>query len=133
MIDPTSSSLLSSANYRFLWARGAPKHPLPKHRLDASTVFPALPQLANDGWCLRDAATLAELHDIGKASVSFQLRIPAFSNQFSEAGCSAITAEEPCLHEQFLAELIQDALARGGAAPALEETVARVKEQTLAR
>ena len=79
MIDIMTTSSLPAADYRLLWAKSEPRHPLWKHLLDASAISLTLPSPAiNFGWKAEATALLVGLHDIGKADCCFQHQIPDF-------------------------------------------------------
>lgn len=75
MSDEEIASDLPAADYKILWAKSEPKHPLWKHLLDAAAVSLALPNpLSVFGWEDIQVTLIVGLHDIGKASPNFQAK-----------------------------------------------------------
>lgn len=127
MSDMVTISSLPTADYKPLWAKSKPPHPLWKHLLDAAAVSLALPAPAICfGWGAEATALLVALHDIGKADSCFQYQIPDFSQELSKAGYP-ITGDARCRHERISARFIKKQLINDGlnsfAADAVSRTV----------
>jgi len=102
--------------YAVLWAKSQPRHALWKHLVDAAAVSLALPAPPiNAGLSNSEIALLVGLHDVGKASPTFQHRVPEFSPEISAAGFP-VTADAQCRHERvsavFVRSLLEDHLSR---------------------
>jgi len=113
-MDADIASNVAGGDYRQLWAKSKPRHPLWKHLLDASAVSIALPPPLSDcGWERAQIAFLVGLHDIGKADSCFQHQIPGFSPELVEAGFPA-TADPRCRHERISARFVENMLSEEG-------------------
>ncbi|MBI4774286.1 MAG: CRISPR-associated helicase Cas3' [Deltaproteobacteria bacterium] len=125
MTDRMSISSVHTADYKLLWAKSKPRHPLWKHLLDASAVSTALPPPVNNfGWGVEETALLVGLHDIGKADSCFQHQIPDFSDELVKARYP-VTGDAPCRHERISAMFIKHKLIEGGLDPLVADAVAR--------
>jgi CRISPR-associated endonuclease/helicase Cas3 len=125
MSDMLTISSLPTADYKVLWAKSEPRHPLWKHLLDASAISMALPPPAiNFGWKAEMTALLVGLHDIGKADSSFQHQIPDFSDELREAGYP-VTGDARCRHERISARFIKNKLLKQGLAFFAADAVSR--------
>ncbi len=101
---------LPGADYRRLWAKSKPWHPLWKHLLDAAAVSLALATPAGGfGWKAEATALLVGLHDIGKADPCFQHQIPNFKDELEKSGYG-VTGDAKCRHERLSARFIRDNL-----------------------
>ena len=111
-------------NYKRLWAKSEPKHPLWKHLLDTAAISMSLPPLKIDsGWGERELAFLVGLHDIGKADSYFQYQAPVFSEEDKEV--FANTADTPCRHERISARFIKNKLTALGMNDFVVDTISR--------
>lgn len=125
MSDLLTSSSLPTADWRRLWAKSKPRHPLWKHLLDASAISLALPSFATDfGWKAEEIALLVGLHDIGKADSCFQHQIPDFSEELVGAGYP-VTRDARCRHERISAGFIKNKLIEGGLGSFAADAVSR--------
>ena len=107
IINMMTASKLSSTDYKHLWAKSSPRHPLWKHLLDTAAVSRALsPSGIGFGWEADATAFIVGLHDIGKADACFQHQIPVFSDELVKAGYS-VTADARCRHERISARFIK--------------------------
>ncbi|MHB9025932.1 MAG: CRISPR-associated helicase Cas3' [Armatimonadota bacterium] len=98
--------------YKLLWAKSKPWHPLWKHLLDAAAVSLALPAPAIGlGWKAEMTAFLVGLHDIGKADPCFQHHIPDFSDKLEKAGYPK-TCDSRCRHERISAKFMKNELGK---------------------
>jgi len=113
-------------DYKILWAKSKPRHPLWKHLLDASAVSLALsPPVISFGWKAEVTALLVGLHDIGKADSSFQHHFPDFSDELAKAGYP-VTGNAWCRHERISARFIKKKLIEAEHDRSVADAVARV-------
>jgi len=125
MSDMMTTSSLHTADYKRLWAKSKPCHPLWKHMLDASAVSLALPPpLIRFDWGAKVTAFLVGLHDIGKADSCFQHQIPDFSDELVKAGYP-VTAVARCRHERISARFIKEKLTEAGFERMVADAVSR--------
>jgi len=114
------------ADYKILWAKSKPRHPLWKHLLDGSAVSLALsPPVVDLGWSAEETALLVGLHDIGKAHSQFQHQKPDLSDELVKAGFP-ITGDAPYRHERISARFVKKKLDEANHDPYVAEAVARV-------
>lgn len=124
MSEALDSSHTSTPNYRYLWAKSNPRHPLWKHLLDSAAVSLALtPPLADLGWTPSMIAFIVGLHDIGKADSYFQHQ--QFSEELIIQGYPK-TADARCRHERISAEFSKQELTTLGFDPFLVDAIALV-------
>ncbi len=113
-ITPVKRQADPISNWKILWAKSNPRHPLWKHMLDVAAVSMALPILENSfGWKSLEIAFLAGLHDIGKADSVFQHQIPDFSTELTDNGYQK-TGDVRCRHECISARFINKRLIAEG-------------------
>jgi len=125
MSNGTISSKLASDDYKLLWAKSNPPHPLWKHLWDAAAVSIELSLPAiGFGWNADTTAFLVGLHDIGKADSGFQHQIADFAEKLVAAGYRK-TEDAPCRHERLSARFIKDKLIEAGVDPYVADGVSR--------
>lgn len=119
------SDILTTDNYKCLWAKSKPRHPLWKHLLDASAVSLALTSpVVSFGWKAEVVAFLVGLHDVGKADSCFQHQIPDFSEELVKIGYSVL-ADARCRHERISARFIKNMLVNEGVQLLVADAIAR--------
>lgn len=112
-------------DYRQLWAKSQPWHPLWKHLLDAAAVSLALPNpLSKFNWSDRETALIVGLHDIGKADPVFQHQVTEFFDRLVEAGFPK-PCDSPCRHERLSARFLRQKLEMAGHDPYIADAIAR--------
>lgn len=125
MNDMTTISIPSSDDYKLLWAKSNPRHPLWKHLLDASAVSLALGSpLLGFGWGAEETAFIVGLHDIGKPDSCFQHQKSEFSDELSIVGYT-VTGDARCRHERISARFIREKLKTEGVDSFVADTVSR--------
>lgn len=125
MSDMSTSFKLPVANYKVLWAKSKPRHPLWKHLLDASAVSLALPPpVVYFGWKAEETSLLVGMHDIGKADSCFQHQIAEFSDGLKRSGYS-VTRDARCRHERISARFIKKKLIDEGLESPVADSVSR--------
>ena len=125
MKNKITASILSVADFKRLWAKSDPRHPLWKHMLDASAVSLALsPPVVRFGWTPEITAFLVGLHDVGKADSYFQHQIPDFSSELANAGYEP-TDDARCRHERISARFIKKRLVSDGMDDFTADAIAR--------
>ena len=96
-----------TCDWKILWAKSEPRHPLWKHMLDAAAVSLALRFPREDfGWTNEAIAFLTGLHDVGKADPCFQHQVAEFSEELERAGFGK-TGDAKCRHERISARFIK--------------------------
>lgn len=122
-----TTSIQSMANYKRLWAKSDPRHPLWKHLLDAAAVSLALPNpLSVFGWSDEQTTLIVGLHDVGKADPSFQHQVAEISEELEMETPFKRTCDPPCRHERLSAQFIRDNLRSAGMSERDVDTVGRV-------
>ncbi|MEW6533420.1 MAG: CRISPR-associated helicase Cas3' [Thermodesulfobacteriota bacterium] len=125
MIDMITPPSLSTADYKRLWAKSKPRHPLWKHLLDASAVSLALsPPVISFGWNPEVSALLVGLHDIGKADSCFQHQVPDFSDELVKAGYP-VTGDARCRHERISSRFMKNMLVTEGLDSFVADAISR--------
>ncbi len=123
MTSNLSSAHPPSPDYRLLWAKSTPRHPLWKHMLDTAAVSMALPSpLLTFGWPAQAVALLVALHDIGKADATFQHQVADFSDELESSGFRK-TADKRYRHERFSTAFVKQKLSN--VHPALADAISR--------
>jgi len=126
MSDKMPISSLHMADYKILWAKSKPRHPLWKHLLDSSAVSLALGSpIKSYGWGERETALLVGLHDIGKSYPRFQHRVPDFSEELASAGFRD-TSHRYYRHERISADFVRMKLTEAAHDPHLIDAIARI-------
>ncbi|MCG6535281.1 MAG: CRISPR-associated endonuclease Cas3'', partial [Syntrophales bacterium LBB04] len=119
------ASRTPTADFKRLWAKSNPWHPLWKHLLDASAVSLALsPPATGFGWSPEVTAFLVGLHDVGKADSCSQHQIPDFSSELVKAGYKP-TDDARCRHERISFRFIKKRLVSDGLDDFSADAVAR--------
>jgi len=119
------ASSAPTADFKCLWAKSNPRHPLWKHMLDASAVSLALsPPVISFGWTPEVTAFLVGLHDVGKADSCFQHQIPDYSSELVRAGYP-LTSDARCRHERISARFIKNKLVSDGLDNFTADAIAR--------
>lgn len=114
-----------TADFKCLWAKSNPRHPLWKHMLDAAAVSLAFsPPFIGFGWKPEATAFLVGLHDVGKADSCFQHQIPDFSLELVGVGYKP-TNDARCRHERISARFIKKRLVSDGLDDFTADAVAR--------
>lgn len=97
-------------DWRVLWAKSSPRHPLWKHMFDAAALSLALPPLHPDaGLSAAEVAFFVGLHDVGKANPVFQHKARELSDEIQAAGYP-VTADADLRHERFSWAFVQQLL-----------------------
>ena len=121
-----TSSILPASNFKLLWAKSKPWHPLWKHMLDAAAVSLALsPPTISFGWTPEATAFIVGLHDVGKADSCFQHQIPEFSSELVKAGYPSPVSDARCRHERISARFIKKRLLFDGLDSFTADAIAR--------
>ncbi|HBA55966.1 MAG TPA: CRISPR-associated endonuclease Cas3'', partial [Syntrophorhabdus aromaticivorans] len=114
-----------TADFKCLWAKSNPRHPLWKHMLDAAAVSLAFsPPFIGSGWKPEATAFLVGLHDVGKADSCFQHQIPDFSLELAGVGYKP-TNDARCRHERISARFIKKKLVSDGLDDFTADAIAR--------
>ena len=97
-----------TCDWKILWAKSVPRHPLWKHMLDAAAVSLALRfPIPDSGWTDEAIAFLTGLHDVGKADSCFQHQVSDFSGELVGKGYT-VTGDAKCRHERISARFVKE-------------------------